>query len=185
MRTYLLPLLLITQGKWLRISHAAKAILPAIGIHADNSGIAFPGIKLIMELSGIGSNKTVIEGIRSLISLDLIEKEKKDGHNIYFLKPPAILCECKSYFPMTEEFIRFTWTEMSYIEKAVFAVLAVKAEHNNPDKPEDAWGIGMIQKKKWRRLAGIARSKWNTAINELIEKEIIVLEGENGYYVYE
>jgi hypothetical protein len=51
-RIYRLPLRLIIQEKWLRISHAAKAVLPAIAIYADDNGEAFPGIKVIRQVSG-------------------------------------------------------------------------------------------------------------------------------------
>lgn len=81
---------------------------------------------------------------------------------------------------------------MSYVEKAVFAVLAVKAAIKNQSDwefPEgfsedpDWFGAGKIQKKKWLRLAGIARSKWDIAIEGLIKKGQIVLREENRYIV--
>ncbi len=171
----------------MHISHSAKAILPAIGIHADDSGLAWPSIKWIIKLSGVKSNKTVIEGIRSLIELDLIQKEKKDRHNVYILKPPAIWTG-GSYYPMSELFIKYTWQSMTYIEKAAFAVLAVKATINRPELisvgDPDIFGAGYIQKKQFIRLAGIARSKWDTAIDGLVAKEIITLDDENDYTVY-
>lgn len=204
-RIYRLPLRLITQGKWLRIMHSAKAILPVLGLHADNSGISFPGVKIIQELSGIKSRSTIIEATRSLIDLDLLEKNKEGRRNVYILKPPAIWAGA-SYYPMSEEFILTEWITLSYIEKAVFGVLAVKAVINDPDlldisleitansppwihrfiefgDTENVFGKGLIQKKKWIRLAGIARRSWNEAIEGLIEKSQIVLSEENDYII--
>lgn len=186
-RIYRLPLRLITQGKWLRITHSAKAILPILGVHADwHTGISFPGVKLIQELSGIKHRDTIREAIRSLIDLDLLEKNKEGRRNVYILKPPAIWTGA-SYYPMSEEFILTEWITLSYVEKAVFGVLAVKAVINDPDVPEDdqdVFGKGEIQKKKWIRLAGIARRSWNEAIEGLIEKGQIVLSEEIDYIVY-
>lgn len=205
-RIYRLPLRLITQGKWLRITHSAKAILPAIGVHADwHTGISFPGVKVIQELSGIKSRDTIREAIRSLIDLDLLEKTKEGRRNVYVLKPPAIWTGA-SYYPMSEEFILTEWTTLSYIEKAVFGVLAVKAVINDPDLPEicletsadlppwvhrltefgdteKVFGKGLIQKKKWIRLAGISFPYWDIAIRGLVEKGQIVLSGKNDYIV--
>lgn len=171
----------------MRISHSAKAVLPAIGIHVDNNSIAFPGMKIIRQLSGCIRPETARGGICSLIEWDLIEKERQGRHNVYYLKSPAIH-QGGSYYPMSEEFIESTWTGMSYIEKAVFGVLAVKATINRPELTtvgdQDIFGAGYIQKRKWTRLAGIARSKWEKAINGLIKKEIITFDDENDYTVY-
>lgn len=206
LRTYFLPLLLITRHQWARMSHAAKAILPAIGVHADDNGKAWPGMKLIRQLSGCIRSETVRAGIRSLIETHLLEKTREGRHNVYYLKPPAITVG-KSYYPMSEEFIKTEWRSLSYIEKAVFGVLAVKAGRQNPDWPdidpeqydnlpawasrvadfgddEDVFGHAIIQKRKWIRLAGIARSKWDIAIKGLIEKGQIVLSEENHYVIH-
>jgi len=178
---------LITQGKWLRISHSAKAVLPAIGIHVDNNSIAFPGMKIIRQLSGCIRPETARGGIYSLIEWDLIEKKRQGRHNIYYLKPPAIY-QGGSYYPMSEEFIKYTWIGMSYIEKAVFGVLAVKATINRPELisagDSDIFGAGYIQKRKFTRLAGVSFPSWDIAINGLILKEIITFDEENDYTVY-
>lgn len=169
------------------MSHAAKAILPAIGIHADNSSIAYPSIKVISKLSGIKSKTTIIAAISSLISLNLILKHKTGRRNTYILKPPAIY-QGGSYYPMTEEFIRNRWRDLYHIEKAVFGVLAVKATINKPELiivgDPDIFGAGYIQKKQFIRLAGISFPSWDTAIIGLVKKEYIVLEGENEYVIY-
>ncbi len=202
-RIYRLPLRLITQGKWRAISHAAQAILPAIGLYADkDDGKAFPGIKIIQKLSGCRTKATVIVGIRSLIKMDLIDKVREGRRNIYFLKPPAILKIRGSYYPMSEEFIKTEWINMSYIEKAVFGVLAVKAAIQNPDWPdipltsdlppwaqrfvefgddENVFGHGIIQREKWTRLAGVSRQSWVRAIQGLIDKGKIVVTGKIEY----
>jgi len=205
-RIYRLPLRLITQGKWLRISHSAKAVLPAIGIHVDDNSIAFPGMKIIRQLSGCIRPETARGGIYSLIEWDLIEKKRQGRHNVYYLKPPAIWSG-GSYYPMSEEFIKIEWRSLSYIEKAVFGVLAVKAGMQNPDWPEidpeqydnlptwalkfaefgndeGVFGHAIIQKRKWIRLAGISFPSWDTAVKGLFEKGQIVLGEENDYIIH-
>lgn len=205
-RIYRLPLRLITQGKWLRISHSAKAILPILGLHADDSGRAFPGMKIIRQLSGCIRPETARAGIHSLIEWDLIERLREGRHNVYYLRPPAIWSG-GSYYPMSEEFIKTEWRSLSYIEKAVFGVLAVKAGMQNPDWPdidpeeydnlppwalryaefgddENVFGHAIIQKRKWIRLAGIARCNWDIAINGLFRKGQIVLGEENNYIIH-
>jgi len=201
-RYYRLPLRLITQGKWLRITHGAKAVLPVLGMHADDNGVCWPGVKLIQELTDLYHRDTIREATRSLISLDLIEKVRQGRRNVYYLKPPAITVG-KSYYPMSEEFIKTHWKSLSYVEKAVFGVLAVKAAIEDPDWPdvpeginlppwaerlelgddEDVFGHGEIQKKKWIRLAGVSFPSWNTAIEGLVNKDQIVLSGENDYII--
>jgi hypothetical protein len=93
---------------------------------------------------------------------------------------------------MSEEFILIRWRNLSYVEKAVFAVLAVKAAIENRDDPEfpegfsedpDWFGIGKIQRKKWQRLAGISHRSCDKAIKGLVKKGQIVLREENRYIV--
>lgn len=81
---------------------------------------------------------------------------------------------------------------MSYVEKAVFAVLALKARIENRDDPdfpegfaedENWFGAGEIQKKKWIRLAGISFPSWGKGIEGLVLKGKIVLREENRYIV--
>ncbi len=190
----------------MRITHGAKAVLPVLGMHADDNGVCWPGVKLIQELTDLYHRDTIREATRSLISLDLIEKVRQGRRNVYYLKPPAITVG-KSYYPMSEEFIKTHWKSLSYVEKAVFAVLAVKAGMQNPDYPdidpdeydnlptwalrlaevgddEGVFGHAIIQRKKWERLAGISHRSWDAAIKGLIEKGQIVLSGENHYIIH-
>jgi len=175
----------------LRITHSAKAILPVLGIHADDDGKSFPGMKIIRQLSGCMRPETARAGIRSLIEMDLIDKVREGRRNIYCLKAPAIWSGA-SYYPMSEEFVLTRWSSLSYVEKAVFGVLAVKAkisDRSDPDFPEgfaedeDWFGIGKIQRKKWERLAGISHRSWHQAIKGLVEKTKIVLREENHYII--
>lgn len=205
-RIYRLPLRLISQGKWLRISHTAKAVLPAIAIYADDIGEAFPGMKIIRQLSGCVRPETARAGIRSLVEIGLIQKGREGRHNVYYLKPPAIWTG-GSYYPMSEEFINTGWRSLSSIEKAVFAVLAVKASMQDPDYPdidpddydnlptwalkfaeveddEGVFGHARIQRKKWERLAGVSHRSWDTAVKRLFEKGQIVLGEENVYMIH-
>jgi len=94
---------------------------------------------------------------------------------------------------MSEEFIKTHWKSLSYVEKAVFAVLAVKAaieDRTDPEFPEgfsedlEWFGIGKIQRKKWQRLAGISHRSCDKAIKGLVKKGQIVLREENRYIIH-
>lgn len=93
---------------------------------------------------------------------------------------------------MSEEFLREFWSRLKPGEKAVFGVLAVKARIESRDDPEfpegfsenpDWFGAGEIQTKKWMRLAGVVRSTWFVAIDQLWNKGVILVRGQNRYIV--
>lgn len=94
---------------------------------------------------------------------------------------------------MSEGFLINFWSKLKPGEKAVFAVLAVKAVIENregPDFPEgfsedeDWFGAGEIQREKWIKLAGVSRMTWFRAIDGLVNKEIILVRGENRYVIH-
>ena len=64
-----------------------KLIYMALVRYADNDGKCFPGLELLMKVTGIGSRKTLTKYLRSLEEKNLIEIKKRTGKgNIYFLK---------------------------------------------------------------------------------------------------
>ncbi|MBA7685810.1 hypothetical protein ES703_94238 [subsurface metagenome] len=94
---------------------------------------------------------------------------------------------------MSEDFLINFWSKLKPGEKAIFAVLAVKARiesRDDPDFPEgftedeDWFGAGIIQRKEWIRLAGVSRMTWLRAINGLMDKGVILVRGENRYIVH-
>jgi len=194
MRQYRLPLRLITQGKWADMIPPARAILPIIGLHADPSGKAFPGMILLQKLSGIGNKHTLINGLKCLQELDLLEIQKvarpgKQGrHNLYYLYPPAIWES--SYYPMYENFlISGRWARLSPGEKSAFAVLAVKAtlkpshyrgRFDKFTEDEDWKGCGVIR-EFWYKLAGISRRSWFRAVKKLNHRGEILPLANRGY----
>ncbi len=195
MRCYRLPLKLIARGTWADITHAAKAVLPPIGLHADNNGKAFPGIRVIQKLSGCADAHTVHSGIHSLISHKCLVKEKEGRHNVYYLINNAIW-QGGSYFPMNENFFLYgTWAELFRCEKAVFGVLCVKASILNPDMPPElemqrndndieVFSFGIIQPMKFRKLAGVSRWSWYKGLRGLDKKNLIATKENNQYVVY-
>lgn len=66
----------IRSGVWSKLSGAAKAIYPIIGIHINQkTKDAFPSISLIERLSGL-SRQSVIVGVQELVDVGLIIKIK-------------------------------------------------------------------------------------------------------------
>lgn len=58
---------------WRKLSPSAKALYPAILKHANlATGIAFPGTDLLMELSGIKTEATLIKAIKELKSVGVL-----------------------------------------------------------------------------------------------------------------
>lgn len=77
----------IRSGLWSKLSGAAKAIYPVIGIHINQeTKDAFPSVSLIQKFTGL-SRQSVITGIQELVNVGLITKVKGDPRhsNKYFL----------------------------------------------------------------------------------------------------
>lgn len=194
MRKYRLPLKLVTWGSWRKINHSARAVLPVIGLHADKNGKSFPGIKVIIKMSGCQKAHTVHKGLKCLINNKLLRKEKEGRHNVYYLINDAIWMG-GSFFPMTEYlFSEGWWAKLLPCEKAVFVVLAIKGAIENPDVPEEftdealdekIHSHGIIQPTKWLRLAGVKSNKsWYNALSGLCEKRWIGITKNNEYVIY-
>lgn len=64
-----------------------KLLYMALARYADSNGKCFPGLDLLMRVSGIGSRRTLTKYLRSLQEKGLIEIKKRIGKgNIYLLK---------------------------------------------------------------------------------------------------
>lgn len=188
---YRLPLRLISSGDWARINLAGRVILPVIGVHADEDGIAFPGMLLISKLSGCKDPRTVRSGINSLIKAGLLYKKKnKRRHNVYHILGNAFWKGKRSYFPIYKKIIkRGYWANLSHSEISVLAVMGVKATIDNP-KAKDIknrglpiFGMGKIQRKKMIRLSGISESSFDYAIEGLWGKTWINFN-KDDYEIY-
>ena len=185
---YRIPLKLFNSGNWANLTPPARAILPVIGVYANEIGRAWPGIKLISKLSGYKDPRRVRQGIRSLTKAGLIEKEKVGRHNEYYLKGNAIWLG-HSYFPIYKDVIEEGyWADLLPCEKAVFFVLATKASISNPEV-ENAGdplvhSIGTLKVAKWTRLSGVSRPSFYKGIYGLVNKNWINFYEENQYVVY-
>jgi len=80
-----------TSGVWAKLSKAAKAVYPMLGIHTDGTfKPVFPSIHRLMKLTGL-SKKGVADGLRNLEANGLIRrrsgkshtKGQPNTHNIY------------------------------------------------------------------------------------------------------
>lgn len=185
---YRIPLKLFNSGDWANLTAPARAILPVIGIYANDIGRAWPGIKLISEGSGYKDHHSIQKGIRSLIKAGLLEKEKVGRHNEYYLKGNAIWLG-HSYFPIYKDVIEEGyWAELLPCEKAVFPVLATKASISNPEVENVGdplvYGIGTLQVAKWTRLSGVTRMSFYKGVCGLVNKDWINFYEENQYIVY-
>ena len=192
-RIYWLPLNLVTRGKWRDLTKTAKAILPVLGLHADDCGVCWPSRELISELSGIKKLEYVDSGLNCLRTMGLMDKRRRGRKNIYTLKENAIR-RSGSYFPMTEG--RFTsgwWAKLKPCEKAVFVVLAVKGTIVKLDSfdlfpleydSDEIQCYGYIRPKRWQKLTGICRRSWYTGLAGLEEDGAIRIGSNNQYMVY-
>lgn len=192
-RTYWLPLNLVTRGKWRDLINTAKAILPVLGLHADDCGVCWPSRELISELSGIKKLEYVDIGLNCLQGMGLMDKRRRGRKNIYTLKENAIR-KSGSYFPMTEG--RFTggwWAKLKPCEKAVFVVLAVKGTIIKLDRfdlfpPEydsnEIQCYGYMRPKRWQELTGFCRKSWYNGLAGLTEDGAIRIGPNNQYMLY-
>jgi len=197
---YRLPLRLINSGDWAKINLAARVILPVIGVHTNENGVAFPGMVLISELSGYKDPRTVRNGINSLIENGLLSKKKRKTwrggrYNVYYLLGNAICREGRSYFPIYKDVIEEKyWANLVPSEISVLGVMGVKATRNNPEAKDlrelgfPIFGMGTVQRKKMIKLSGISESSFDYAIEGLIDKGWINFneeyEYEDKYEVY-
>ncbi len=192
-RIYRLPLNLVTRGKWRDLINTGKAILPVLGLHADDCGVCWPGRELISKLSGIKKLEYVDRGLNCLLRMGLMDKRKRSGKNIYTLKENAIR-KSGSYFPMAEG--RFTsgwWAKLKPCEKAVFVVLAVKGTIVNLDSfdlfpseydSNEIQCYGYIRPKRWQELTGFCRKSWYNGLAGLVEDGAIRIGSNNQYMLY-
>lgn len=188
---YRIPLKLFTSHNWANLTPPARAVLPVIGVYADETGRSFPSQKLIAEQSGYYEIKRMRIGIYCLIEAGLLKKQKVGRHNEYYLKGNAIWLG-GSYFPFLKEIIKKGyWANLSPSEKAVFPLLAVKASISNPElenyENPHAHGIVRVFPKKMLPLAGVSKRAFYYAIQGLVFERWIgsaFLDYENEYVVY-
>lgn len=186
---YRMPLKLITSYTWAGLNQPAKAILPVIGVYADRSGKAFPGIKTIAKYAGYKDPRfrKVREGINDLIKNDLVIRKKQGRHYIYYLTDIAIWKKGRSFFPIYKTIIlNGLWAKLTPTEKALYIVLGVKAKINDPEVLDilQCHAIGNIyQVNKYFKFAGISYQSFYNSYFSLRDKNLIEFwEDEDPYH---
>ena len=184
---YRLPLKLINSYIWADLIQPAKAILPVIGVYADKSGKAFPGIKLIAKYSGYKDkkNRKIQAGIKDLIKKDLVIRKKQSRHNVYYLTDKAIWKRGRSFFPIYKEdmILSELWAKLTPTEKALYIVLGVKAKVNDPEVLDSSYhAIGSIDKLcKYIKYSGISRPSFDRVYESLCNKGYIEFNQDEKY----
>lgn len=169
----------------------ARAVLPVIGVFANQAGEAFPGIKLISKLSGYKRYHLIYKAIFTLISMDLVRKEKRrtrrGRHNVYYLTEKATWFG-HSYFPFLKSVIEAGyWANLTSCEKAAFGVLATKGsvERAKRDSGDpDVHCQGDIYPKKYIPLSGVSKQGFYNGLYGLSHKEWVFLDEGGSYEVY-
>ena len=187
---YRLPLKLINSYAWANLNYPARAILPVLGIYANKENKAWPGIKLIAELSGYSDKryKSIRSGMEDLIKNKLVIREKPGRHYIYSLTDLAIWKPGRSFFPIYKKamIISRKWAGLTPCEKSLYPVIGNKAKINDPEVLDSGYhAIGYIYKvNKYVEWAGISRRSFNRALWGLDHKNLIEFWGEEDIYRY-
>lgn len=187
---YRLPLRLITSYIWAELNYPGRAILPVLGVYANEEGKAWPGVRIIAELAGYRDKryKSIRSGMKDLIKNKLVIREKPGRHYIYCLTDLAIWKPGRSFLPIYKEaIISRKWAGLTPCEKSLYPVMGNKAKINDPNVEDSEFhAIGEIyEPKKYIRWAGISRMSFYNAYYSLNHKGLIdsLDEGE-GYYRY-
>ncbi|MBA7582733.1 hypothetical protein ES708_24670 [subsurface metagenome] len=186
---YRFPLRLITSGIWATLSQPAQAILPVIGVHANEKGIARPGIKTIAKYSGYKSenNQEVYDGIKELELKGLMKIKKVGRHYVYYLSDIARWHRGTSFFPIFKQgmVLNYAWAKRTPSAKALYIVLGLKAKINAARAiDEDCFAIGEVKDiDKYCKWAGISRKSFYRAYAELIKK-VFINEDFDRKYTY-
>lgn len=181
---------LITSYIWADLIQSAKAILPVIGVYADKSGKAFPGIKLIAKYAGHKDSRYryIRAGVDDLIKNKLVIRKKQGRHYIYYLTDLALWKRGRSFFPIYKEtmILNYAWADLTPTEKALYIVLGVKAKVNDPEVLDSEFhAIGDIYEVlKYIKWAGISRPSFYSAYWGLNHKNLIEFWEDEDPYRY-
>lgn len=113
--------------RWASLSAASKAVLPVIGVHCDEKGLAFPGERTIAILAG-RSDKIVRQGIKELTAIpgftveEYITSRGKFGKRFHLVLPDP--SRKRTTFPFYKAVIEGgTWRQLKPSAQAVYPVL--------------------------------------------------------------
>lgn len=188
---YRLPLKLINSYIWAELDYPGRAILPVIGAHIDlRVNRARPGIKLIAELTGYGDTRyrKIREGIKNLISHNVITRQKEGRHYVYSLTDLSFCKRGRSYFPIYKGamIISRKWAGLTPSEKSLYPVLGNKAKVNEPEVLDSEFhAIGNIYEvNKYIKWSGISRKSFYNAYYGLDHKNLIEFWENEDLYRY-
>ncbi len=174
--------MLITKHKWAELNKPARAILPVIGTFINREGETFASLfgksKTIMKYAGYKKRNSIVSGLKSLIRAGIIIKTKQPAYKTHILKLTDLARwkPGRTYFPIDKEamVLNYRWAELSSIEKSLYIVLGLKSTINDPDKPENCYGIGTARPvMKYCKWAGINKPSFYKAYNGLVDKKLI------------
>ena len=185
---YRLPLKTVNSLDWARIGGPGRAILPVIGVFANDDDIAWPGLGLLSELSGYAHRTgswSVTAGIQALQEHGLLLKTRCGRRNRYELTNRATWYG-HSYFPLYKRVIMAgQWANLTMAEKAVFGVLGCKGSIERARREaEDSFCIGYVFVWRYALLAGVSRMSFWRGLRGLQSKGWVFMDGEGGYQCF-
>jgi len=117
----------VENMSWARISPAAKAILPVIGVHCNEHGEAFPGEEVIAALSGL-TPKSVRKGIHDLEGFPgfhweyYLTRRGRQGKR-FFIDPPPKGEKGRSLFFYRIIIDGGMWSELKPAARSLYPVM--------------------------------------------------------------
>jgi hypothetical protein len=157
-------------------------MLPVIGTFINREGKTYASLfgksETIMKYAGYKKRNPIVSGLKSLIRAGIVIKTNQSAYKTYILKltDPARWKPGRTYFPIDKKamIMNYRWARLSSIEKSLYIVLGLKATINDPDKPEDCYGIGTARTvMKYCKWAGINKPSFYKAYYGLVDKQLI------------
>lgn len=201
----------VENMNWAALSQSSQAVFPVLAIHADSSGLCFPGEDRIAALSGI-TEKTAREGLRGLdgfpaySGFQFYKTGKGKRGRKYQLSLPRAKVDDGQAFPFHRIIVEGgNWAQLLPSAKALYVgmryfgyfdeYLYHEYQDENFSFCDDEGGVFGDRKCDFccadyirlARYAGIHRNQVGKVINNLIEHclaERIIDDGRELFKVY-
>lgn len=198
---------LVTKGSWSKLPAASKTIFPAIAVHANAKGVAFPGQETIASLCGC-TPKTVREGLDGLKKFSGIRinpyftNRGKRSYRFKLKSAPDL--EGRSIRIYRSFFDAGNWSQLPSVAHAVYLVLLAyssfdintynalltDSEEEEPSKFFDEDGfknrlfdIAEPELEALEELAGISKRSVYTALDAL-EKNFFIQRADEYFKIF-